>query len=580
MCVGITKTQITRSIFAILLVGFSAACSPITPTPQIPPINIPIVSVPGSPTAPKMTIIPAATSSLQPTASPSQPFTNTPVQSPTAAITHTPTISATPTPHPTATVAVIWGSGIPQPVILDQFWGQWLAREQKLVGNNLIGPHFGEVSLAEEPRFVIRSVEPEPQITLGNTFTASPNGRWVVYGAVPLAEYDPNRFEYSSLARLNMQDGRVEPLLTGGERLQWLSFLGWLDGNTLAVSDYTGDGFYRYSLVDISNGSLLTQAQVRGPAWPPNSAYLPVAEETGGSYRLFVLTRSPQAESYASISGANLFARGFPPDYIAPNLNVLYKDWLPSTNNMLVQAFVYNPITLSITHSMLMEWDVDARVVQLLVYAALDGRYSPDGRSLAFVTSGSAPLYPDGTPSFDLGIQVPMVHQTYLQLMDTTSRKVLFSLPVVSAFDRSSRYLIDVYDTPIAFSPNSRYLAFLTPGLLVSDQTGKLVILPMSQESAPYLSVLDLNTFQPLLSTPIGAMKDYYFSPNSDQLAFLGKEGNWYLLRLFNSQVQALTTDRGEVLRWNGWSYDGVYFSFYEPVTDRIGRTMIFGPFR
>jgi hypothetical protein len=580
MCVGIIRTQITWSIFAILLVGFSASCSPVTPTPQIPPINIPIVSVPGSPTAFGLTVTSVATNDVQRTTSPTQLLTNTPVPSPTAAIALTQATLAAPSPHPTATIAVIWGSGIPQPIILDQFWGQWLPREHKLVGNNQVGPQFGEVSLAEEPGFVIRSVEPKPQAALGNAFTASPNGRWVVYGAVPLAEYDPNWPEYSTLARLNIQDGRVEPLLAEDGRLQWLSFLGWLDGNTLAVSDYTGDGFYRYSLVDISNGSLLTQAQVRGPAWPPNSTYLPVVEETGGFYRLFVLTRSPQAEPYLSISGANLFARGFPPDYIALNLNVLFKDWLPSTNLMLVQAFVYNPISLSTTQSLLMEWDVDAGDVQVLVYAALDGRYSPDGRSLAFVTSGSASLYPDGTPSFDLGMQVPILQQTYLQLMDTNSRMVLFSLPVVSMVDRSSRYVIDVYDTSLAFSPNSRYLAFLTPGLLVSDQTGELNILPMSQESAPYLSILDLNTFQPILSTPIGAMKGYYFSPNSDHLAFLGKGGNWYLLRLFNSQVQALTAGGGELLRWNGWSSDSAYFSFYEPAADRIGRTMIFGPFR
>jgi hypothetical protein len=225
---------------------------------------------------------------------------------------------------------------------------------------------------------------------------------------------------------------------------------------------------------------------------------------------------------------------------------------------------------------LLMLWDIDAKVVQALVYSALDGRFSPDGRVLAFVTLGSVPLYPDGTPSFDLGFQVPMSQTTYLQLMDANSRLVLFSLPVVTMFDRTSRYVIDVYDTPLAFSADSRYLAFLTPGLLVNDQIGKLVVLPVSPDNDPYLSLLDLYTFQPLLSTPIGATRDFYFSPDNDQLVFRGKGGNWYLLSLSNSQVQALTVAGGERLSWNGWSFDGDYFSFYEPVENGSGNTYIF----
>jgi dipeptidyl aminopeptidase/acylaminoacyl peptidase len=580
MCVDPLRTQITPVIFAFLVVGLFVACKPVTPPTQISPINIPVVSIPGSPTAPGVTVTPVAPGLVRSTATPKWVFTSIPTPSHTTTITSASTASETPAPSPTVTQAVIWGSGIPEPVILDQFWGQWLPREQILVGNNLAAADFGEVTLAEGPRFAVEAVQPGPRAALGNVFTASPNGRWVVYGSVPLAEYDPGWTEYSTLTRLNSQDGRVETLLVGDGRLQWLSFPGWLDGNTLAITDHSGDGFYRHSLVDVSNGSVVARSQARGPAWSPNSTYLPVAEENGGPYRLFVLTRSPQAEPYLTISGANLYARGFPPDYIAPDMSVLFRDWLPGTNRTLVQAFVYNRTTLSTTHSMLMLWDIDARVVQVLVYAALDGCYSPDGRLLAFVTLGSAPLYPDGTPSFDLGLQIPMIQSVYLQLMDSNSRQVLFSLPVVTTLDRSSRYVLDVYDTPLVFSANGRYLAFLTPGLLVSDQTGKLVVLPVDQESAPYLSVLDLHTFQPLLSTPTGAFKDFYFSAHSDQLAFLGKEGNWYLLRLVNSQVQALTVARGERLRWNGWSFDGAYFSLYEPVAEGLGRTLIFGPFR
>jgi hypothetical protein len=36
--------------------------------------------------------------------------------------------------------------------------------------------------------------------------------------------------------------------------------------------------------------------------------------------------------------------------------------------------------------------------------------------------------------------------------------------------------------------------------------------------------------------------------------------------------------DGGDRLRWNGWSDDGFYFSFFEPNPNAPGRTIIFGP--
>jgi hypothetical protein len=367
-------------------------------------------------------------------------------------------------------------------------------------------------------------------------------------------------------------------LLAGEGRLRWLSFPGWLDNDTVALVDYVGDGFYHVSIVDISKGSVLASTRARGQAGVPNSNYVPVVEENGGPYQLFVLTRSSQAEPYSTFSGPTYSALGFPPEYLAPGMSVLFKDWLPGTNNMLVQAFLYNPAIFTITHSLLMSWDVETRQVQALLYAALDGRYSQNGQWLAFITLGTAPVYADGTPSYDLGFQVPTAQQAYLQLMDVNSRVVRFSLPVVTALDRSSSYKLDIYDTPMAFSHDSRYLAFLTPDVMVNDSNGQLAVLPVNAEKAPFLSVLDIYTLQTLLSTPVGGIKDFYFSPDRDRLSFRGGDGNWYLLNLSNSQIQSLTIFGGENLAWNGWSFDGTYCSLYEPVKGGLGRTFILGP--
>jgi hypothetical protein len=571
---------ITLVIFAFLMVGLMVSCATVSTPTDHPRINIPVVNIAGTPTIPGTTIPSSVVGTGMPDVTPSAAFTNTPSPSSTVTREISSTASVTIAPSPTVTQAVIWGAGIPQAIVLERFRGQWLPADEKMIGNILIEPVFGAIYMAEAPRFALREIQPENQDTLGIAFSGSPGGKWVVYGSVPLVEYNPDWTEFSTLTRLNNQNERVESLFVGEGHLQRLSIPGWLDTNTIAMSDFLGNGFYRYSLIDITRGSVLARVQARGPSWRPSSAYLPVAEENGGPYQLFVVTRNPQSEAYNTISGPNYFARGFPPEYIAPDMNVLFRDWLPGTNRLLVQAFLYDRETFSITHSVLMLWDVDSKVVQVLLNAALDGRFSPNGEWLAFVTLGSAPLYADGTPSFDLGMQIPTTLQTYLQIMDTSSRAVRLSLPVVTALDLSTGYVLDIYDTPLVFSSDSRYLAFLTPGLVVYDSSGKLGVLLDSQDSRPYLNVLDLYTLQPLLSTPAGAVRDFYFSPNSEWLAFQAQDGNWYLLELANNQIQALTIFGGERLLWNGWSSNSNYLSYYEPVAEGFGRTVVLGLIR
>jgi hypothetical protein len=564
----------------VLVVCLLNACSSSSPTQIIVPTELPRIIEPSlSPTTGDalvpVDVVQQSTRVVQtPLLTPTRPQmpSSTPVPSETSTPTEMPTPTSTPLPP------IVWGAGIPQPYIIDQYEGHWFLSGHKMIGNNFGPPDFGTVSLVAAPTFALETVQAGPDPVLGSVFTTSPNGRWILFGSVPKQDYDPSWNEFSRPIRITTQDSRSLPVFSDQGSLRWFSFLGWLDGNTVALSDYAGGGFYNYTLMDIANNSLHARVQVHGPAWRPNSIYLPAAEEYGGPYQLLVLSRFAQANPYSTLLGPNDYSRGFPKEYIAPDMNTIFKDWLPDSNRMLVQAFVFNRNINSTSISQLMLWHVDSAVVQMLVPAAIDGLFSPDGKLLAFVTHGAAPLNADRQPSFDLGPQVPQISQTYLQLMEMNTLKVLFSLPAVTTLDRSANYTVDVFDTPLKFSPDSRYMAFVTPGILIADQVGKLVVLPVSQESAPYLSVVDLLTFQPLLSTPLGAIQDFYFSPANDRLAFLGKEGNWYLLKLPTSQVQTVVMDGGDRLRWNGWSDDGFYFSFFEPNPNDPGRTIIFGP--
>ena len=570
------RKKFTPVVMTILIAGILFACVPASLPTETLPVNVPLINVSGSPTVPGTLTTPDIAGTPQPKATQTRSLPNTPIPSRTPTITSTASPTETMLPSPTETMAVVWAAGRPQPVVLEQFRGQWVTGEQKLTGNLLLAPDSGVIVQAKGPRFSLESVQTGAQVRMANLFTTSPNGRWTVYGSVPLDEFQPDWPEYSTLTRLNNQDNRVDSLLTVEGRLHWLSFPGWMDDNTLSMADYAGAGFFRYSLLNVSSGTILSRVQAHGPAGRPSSLYLPIAEENGGPYRLFVLTRSQQSELYMALSGPTQFARGFPPEYIAPDMHALFKDWQPGTQRMLVQAFFYNRINQTTTHSLLMLWDVESKVVDALVYSALDGRFSPSGQWLVFLSMGPAPLYPEGTPSFDLGFLVPSGQTPYLQMMDADSRVVRFSVPVVTMFDPSGRYVLNVYDTPLSFSPDSRYLAFLTPGMLVIDQTGKLVVLQATQESVPYLSVLDLYTLQPLLSTPAGGYRDFYFSPDSRWLAFQGRDSNWYVMRLATSYVQSLMMAGGDRLVWSGWSTDSEYFCLYEPAAYGLGRTLIF----
>ena len=571
--------QIYLACFTLFAVFLLSACSKISPTQDIQPTELPTTETHILPTITVPTLAPII-GQQQPTfvvntPLPVQERTLTPSLTPSPPDTPVPTETLFPTPTPT--IPILWGAGIPSPNIINNFKGHWLALQQTMVGNFMDPFGSGSVSLSPGPRFVLETATIGSNPVFGNEFTASPNGRWILFGSVSIEDYDHDGNDISTPTRLSLQDRRLQAFLPELGSTRWISFPGWMDGNTTAISDYAGGGFYNHSIVDIANNALVSRVQVHGPGWRPNQAYFPMAEEYGGPYRLLVLARSAQSDPFDTLLGINAFTRGFPGEYIAPDMNTVFKDWLADTNRMLVQAFIFNRNTSRITHSQLMLWGVDSGIVQVIVHAAIDGKFSPDGRQLAFVTVGAAPLTPDGQPSFDLGPQVPQASQFFLQLMDINTRKVSLSLPVLTTLNRSTAYTLDIYDTPVVFSPDSRYLAFLTPGLLLTDQVGKLVVLPVSQESAPYLSVLDLDSFQPLLSTPLRTDKDFYFSPAGDRLAFLGKEGNWYILKLATSQVLPLTLGGGERLRWGGWSFDGFYFSFSEPVEGTLGRTYVLG---
>ena len=575
---GVVGMRKMTTLVAILFLAFVllVACAPVTPFPEMPAGPTPEAEFPSSTQSTQPILTPALIKTLQTRITPTRVVTHPAIPSRTPTSTTTPTPTETLAPTATETPPIIWAGGRPQPVILEYFHGQWVTNDQRMIGNFLPAPGDGVMLQAKAPRFSFESIQGMPLSAMANVMTSNPGGRWTVYGAIPAGEYQPDWPEYSTLTRLNHQENRVDSLLTSEGRLHWLSFPGWMDENTLTMADYAGAGFFRYSLINVSTSSVVARVQARGPAGRPSSLYLPIAEENGGPYRLLVLTRSQQSEIYTALSGPTQYARGFPPEYIATDMNVLFRDWLPGTQRMLVQAFFYNRTNQTTTHSLLMLWDVESKVVDALVYSALDGRFSPSGQWLAFLSMGLAPLYPEGTPSFDLGFLVPSGQTPYLQMMDANSRVVRFSVPVVTMFDPSGRYVLNVYDTPLSFSPDSRYLAFLTPGMLVIDQTGKLVVLQVTQESVPNLSVLDLYTLQPLLSTPAGGYRDFYFSPDSRWLVFQGRDSNWYVMRLATSYIQALTMAGGDRLVWSGWSTDGEYFSLYEPAASGLGRTLIF----
>ena len=215
-------------------------------------------------------------------------------------------------------------------------------------------------------------------------------------------------------------------------------------------------------------------------------------------------------------------------------------DWLSESNELLVLTWKAGTALwdIELLHDTpvtdLKLWNVQSGALTLLASGVINGRFSPDGHFLTFLTPGNpAP---------------------YLQLLNRIDGKVIFTVQTL-ATDKN----YDLRITNESFSPDSRYLAFFTPGNLEFGENNAPATVNFDP-GKPQLHMLNLETLQVIQSTP-ALDEALLWSPDSQQLFFRMLDENLALFDVTNGRFTPITLSGGARLSNPKWSFDGSYLS-------------------
>jgi hypothetical protein len=537
----------TRAIFYSLLIILLAACAaPATPslvvkTPTRAASHTPVLTHTPSPT-------------VRPT------WTKRPPQP-----TRTPYLTRTSTPSPTATQPPTWGA-LGEPLWLENTSIRWSPTAHEVISIRYTGEGTNEIGVAALPDFQVKMIFSQDYFLPGAFITWSPDGEWLLFNG-PQGDMEneyPEGGESSVLWVGHRTGGRLRQVLPDQYPARWLTVEGWMDSTTLATSQYLGGGHQAVEIVDFLKGEVLAGVEFHGPVFKPNARYVPAAEEYAYPYRLFAITRTRQPGSIKTgmMAEETHYARAYPCDDSPCSSWVIFKDWMPGADRMLVQLYTYDFDLEGFITSELRLWDLDTDRSQQAAAGGIDGRFSPDGRTLAFATYGPSRQDSSGKLSA-VSVDVSPEQPPYLHLMDFASRQVFLSLPIESSFTYG--YLTGVFDMELSFSPDSRFLAFYTPGAVQTDASGWPIDVVTESEETSYLNILDLQARKILVSTRRAGDTWHFmnscWSPDRNTFVFQDGSANWILFNLQSGEYLPLTSSGGDQLFAPGWSFDGQYLT-------------------
>lgn len=543
-----------RRIISIFLFAFCwlwAACS--SPENQLPtPTNHLSISTTDEPA----TLAPSAT------------ITTTPED--TATATRSPTRTPWPTRTPTATHTpqpdTAWGEGI-EPIILKNFQGSWSPTANQLIG--LYSWENGSIALVNAPDFVVEPLNIENASFESADFFWSQDGTKILFtGPYGDGQYPvDSSFAYSDLWVMQNDGANAHPLFAKETALRGLTFKNWIDDNFFVFTEYFGGGGGGAHIVDLAAGKSVGYANIDvGDTLEPNDTFIPAFTCQFGPCDLFVFSRQQALHPFPTAKVAQT-------DEVA---DFFFKDWLPGTNKMLLVWFGWDSLDYEYwaTASRLLLWDVETDQVTSVVPGGVHGKFSENGQFLAIVTLGDLASFPNDSAQPYSVIPVSKDATPYVQIQDLTSQENFLSLPIVSTINSNS-YPPPIYDMELAFSSDSRYFAFLSPGAVTLNANNWPFTVDLT-EGKNYLNILDLQTKELLISIPdIYQYSNLSWSPNHEKLLFQDVTENWFVYDLEKKQVYPITQKDGTDFGWPPeWSFDGQYLSFSK-YTDRVLTTYI-----
>lgn len=544
-----SAARIGRRIALGLVAGcLLAACTtpsalPVTVTPPKATLTLPTPSLPAPRQSPSpMPIPPRATAPSSPTSTP------------------------TATLFPTASVE--WPAHWGTPAVLQGREGTWspVADEYLFFDCDFINLTRTALVLASAPDFITTTLTTQ---TTCQDFTWSPDGQSILYSNLPSGNAPPG--DYSNIAQIQ-RDGS-HPHKLGPGNLWWLNFGGWMENGWLIYTSYHGGGHIYAALEDLGTGEVQAGSIVHGSIYPPHAEYLPAVDDFPGTGNQHLLVISPRFPSQISgrAEGNFTLLPEFAGQPVVRTVS-LFEGWWGESNQILAFWGYWNPDWEPVgTHLLL--WNVDSGELRLLAPHGVGGIFSPDGAWLAYLTNGPATLDDAGHPLEAVQDFSPS-SQSFVQLMAMENGKVSLSLPVLSTTDPYEITLNAHRFLQAGFSPDSRFLAFFTPGPLQRDGEGRPVGVDATDPSQVFIQVLEVPAGRVVWSAPADPKALFAWAPDSQRLVYRRRGGDWQLLDMNGQHEYPLLTRGGEDFRSAAWSFDGRYLSLAG------GATLIFDTHR
>ncbi len=525
-------TKLRAAFYAVILCLTLSACAAVA-----------------SPTA---TSASAATSTIGPTAI-------------LATITSTP--GPTKNPSPTSLSPLVWAEPFDKHVELKAFTGEWSPTANEMAGIESTSrpidfqENTDTLILASAPAFVATVLDDAHKNTTIGSLIWSLDGQKVFYGIYRSREVVRSFGTLWSIAR----DGTDAVEITdwsGGA-------VGWMDARTLVYTGYNGGGESHVGALDVLKNLSVTGDFVTASIEKLHPRYIPVVG-CRGFCNVCVLPKTVGASQAPNDSrvyvcqsepGYPTDLRPFPrPKTYPDTIDTIFQDWQVGTNNMLILAqgeMSNKPV------SRLLLWNVDTDRVTSPALGGLFGRFSPDGKLLAYITSGPFDQYTEkNAQNVLVDITIPDEKQ-YLQIMNVSTRQIMLHVSVKTSIREDySLSSSQKFTKPngLSFSPDGRYLAFVTDGFVTLKNAHFPTDVIFSDTDRVYLNVLDLQEEKLILSMPGRA--SILWAPTSDKFICTNFNGNWQLFELSSNTLSSITQINGDQLIYPAWSYDGSYLSF------------------
>ncbi|MCP4415309.1 MAG: hypothetical protein GY805_01720, partial [Chloroflexi bacterium] len=409
-------------------------------------------------------------SAERPFASTTPQPSNTPILVKTATETAVATSTPTPTlfPSPTPIPPLLWSNDVNFVAHIEGISSNtviWSPIQNELVATTCweFNTNSQQIFRFVEPEFEKITITPQNfSCEVLDEIAWAPDGEKILHSDT-FPENHPNHpsnygYDNSAIWVMNRDGSDYQPINFDEAYGRYLVFSDWFDSEILVYKYYCGGGHDCVVKMNVETGQRLNTTVVHiGDGFQAGKNY--VATNNGmlidlNTTAVSIMDEIVHSEPFAAEAEYMLCLSnncGALPCISSPCIdeNSRFEDWLPNTNEMLVitwpaEEFLllrdnFDQLLNPKANTQLQLWDVDAQELTLLVDKAIFGRFSPDGRFLAYQTLSPTPQ---------------------MHIMDVQTHQTLHSFPTHTP---TLELAITTSSSPYLWSPNSTQLIFRDP---------------------------------------------------------------------------------------------------------------------